>query len=127
MEELVIRHGASGDITVLRLEGKLDGTTSAALEQAIDAALAGGRRKLLVAMPGVTTVTSAGWGLLISVTKELKAQGGALAVADLKPQVKYSYDMLRIKSLVAAHGSETEAAEALRGGHDEVAGERTGE
>jgi anti-sigma B factor antagonist len=64
---LTIKSRTEGDIVVLELDGRLDGSPeSASMQEAIRVALDGGARKILVSLEGVQWINSIGVGYLVA-------------------------------------------------------------
>jgi anti-sigma B factor antagonist/stage II sporulation protein AA (anti-sigma F factor antagonist) len=61
---------------ILRLEGRLDATTSVQLENVLNNAIENKHTKILVDFSGVEYLSSAGMRVLLSMTKRLKGIGG---------------------------------------------------
>jgi anti-anti-sigma factor len=61
---------------ILRLEGRLDATTSVQLENVLNNAIENKHNKILVDFSGVEYLSSAGMRVLLSMTKRLKGIGG---------------------------------------------------
>jgi anti-anti-sigma factor len=61
---------------ILRLEGRLDATTSVQLENVLNNAIESKHTKILVDFSGVEYLSSAGMRVLLSMTKRLKSMNG---------------------------------------------------
>ncbi|HMB70190.1 MAG TPA: STAS domain-containing protein [bacterium] len=64
---LTIKNRAEGDVHVLELEGRLDGTPeSASIQDTIREVLEGGCRKVLISLEGLQWINSIGVGYLVA-------------------------------------------------------------
>ncbi len=102
-----------GAITVLAVQGSLDASTSAALEQRLAALLDTGERRLLCDLAGLTYVSSAGLRVFVSASKKLKAQAGQLALCALSAQVQRVFDLAGFSAFLTIRPAREEALAAL--------------
>ncbi len=103
------------DITVLALQGRLDGIASPQLEQRLDALLAGGARKVVFDCTALTYVSSAGLRVFLSGAKKLKSAGGRTAFAALTPAVHEVFELSGFHEVLAVHPSAADATASLAG------------
>lgn len=101
-----------GDVTLVALAGSLDSKTSPEAQQALDAILAGGGRKIAVDFTALDYVSSAGLRVMLGVAKKLGATGGALRTFGLNATVREVFDISGFSKILAVFPSE---AEALKG------------
>lgn len=80
-------------VTVVNVEGSIDGLTSPELEQALRQELAAGHTRLVLGMGGVDYTSSAGLRVMLATVKEARAQGGDLRVADVREHVRKVLDL----------------------------------
>ena len=101
-------------VQVVRLQGSVDASTSSQLESSLRGQLKEGAKKIAVSMKDVTFMSSAGWGLLLSVIKEIRASGGAIGVAAMSPEIRHVYNLLGMKAFVKEYKTVEEAVAALK-------------
>ncbi len=77
-----------GDAMLVRLQGRMDVVTAPAFDQECDKIMQGGNNFLVVDMGGLEYISSAGLRCILGVDKKIKAQGGKLALCNLKGMVK---------------------------------------
>jgi anti-sigma B factor antagonist len=65
--------------TILSLTGRIDTATAPTLEQAINKAIDGGNRKILLDFTAVTYISSGGLRVLLATAKKLKQPGDKYA------------------------------------------------
>lgn len=99
--------------TVLALSGRLDGLSSPALEQKVDALLAAGVRKLVFDCAALTYVSSAGLRVFLAAAKKMKTAGGAIAFAALTPPVAEVFELSGLSSILSLHPAREQALAAL--------------
>ena len=105
-----IRQRQAGNVTVLDIEGKITiGVGDVAVRDAVQTALAGGSKKILLNLEGVSTIDSAGVGELVSAYTTVTNRGGTLKLVNLPSKVN---DILQITQLITVfeiHDDEDEA------------------
>lgn len=99
-------------VTIVAIAGNLDSVTSPQAQQAIDAVLAAGARKLAVDFSALDYISSAGLRVMLGAAKKLGAAGGALRTFGLNDTVREVFDISGFSTILAVFPSE---AEALRG------------
>ncbi|MGH7682460.1 MAG: STAS domain-containing protein [Candidatus Eiseniibacteriota bacterium] len=105
VEEAVQNRGVS----VLRVSGYVDTTTSPDLERRLQALLRESRYHIVVDLAGVEYISSAGWGIFISEIREIREQGGDLKLAGMIADVREVFDLLEFENILKAY-PDTEAA-----------------
>ena len=97
-------------MSVLTLSGELtldDGDL--AFGRHVDQMIAAGRRHIVVDLAGVTYIDSAGVGMLVSESKRVSEQGGAMRLARLTARSHHLFAMLKLKFVFEIY-DEVEAA-----------------
>ena len=102
-----------GDLVHLKVAGSIDASTSPNVEQAVTAALAGGRKRLIFDMRGVSYISSAGLRAILLAAKQAKAGGGGVAVLGLQPDVEEVFTISGFGKIVPIAASDAEAREKL--------------
>lgn len=100
------------EITIVGIVGSLDSVSSPQAQQALDAVLAAGGRKLALDFSALDYISSAGLRVLLGTAKQLTAKGGALRLFGLNETVREVFDISGFSTILAVFPSE---AEALRG------------
>jgi anti-sigma B factor antagonist len=96
--------------TVLALSGRLDGLASPALEQKVDALIAGGARSIVFDCSGLGYVSSAGLRSFLTSAKKLKAAGGKASFAALTPAVHEVFELSGFLTVLTVHATTAAAA-----------------
>lgn len=78
---------ADGDTVVVAMTGEVDMATTPALREALVAAVDRGCRSVRVDLAGVTFMDSSGLSALVAGLRELRAQGGSMAMVNARPPV----------------------------------------
>jgi anti-sigma B factor antagonist len=99
VEEAVPNRGVS----VLRVSGYVDTTTSPELERRLQALLREKRFHIVVDLTRVEYISSAGWGIFISEIREIREHGGDLKLAGMIPDVREVFDLLEFENILHAY------------------------
>lgn len=95
--------------TILSLNGRIDTATAPELEQAINKAIDGGNRKILLDFTGVSYISSGGLRVLLATAKKLKNPGDKFAISGLSPEVLKILKLAGFTSIFSIYPSEGEA------------------
>lgn len=99
-----------GDVTILDAQGKITiGVGDVAVRDAVQTAVAAGRKKILLNLEKVSTIDSAGVGELVSAYTTVTNRGGEFKLVNMPPKVA---DILHITQLITVfevHDDEDEA------------------
>ena len=80
---------------VINLGGSLDTNTAPELESLLAAQLTPAIHLLVLDMKGLDYISSAGLRVVFKASKDMKAQGGKLAVANRQPQIVKVFDIVK--------------------------------
>jgi anti-anti-sigma factor len=100
------RHFTDGVLT-LAPGGRVDSTTSPALEEALTAAAS--ERRLIVDLSGVEYMSSAGLRVLLVTAKRMRAASAALVLCGLTDPVKQVFELAGFLPLFAVEPSRERA------------------
>ena len=110
-----IRQRQVGDVVVLDVSGKITiGVGDVAIRDAVQVALGGGARDILLNLQQANTIDSAGVGELVSAYTSVAHRGGKLKLVGLPPKVN---DILQITQLITVfevYDTEAEAVESFK-------------
>ena len=79
--------GPQSDISIIRVGGYIDTTTSSELERALDSLLKAGVVRVIIDLGNVDYISSAGWGIFISEIKGMRERNGDLKLARMIPDL----------------------------------------
>ncbi len=89
-----------GSVTVVEVVGSVDAVTAPRLGEALGAALAGGRPKLVVDLGGVGYASSAALRALLAGVKGARSAGGDLRLAAVTPDVAKVFELAGFDGIV---------------------------
>src|SRR6188474_2325324 len=89
-------------VSILRVSGYVDTTTSPDLERRLQALLKEKRFHIVVDLGRVEYISSAGWGIFISEIREIREHGGDLKLAGMIADVREVFDLLEFENILQA-------------------------
>ena len=105
-----IKRDESGDVVILRLEGKLMGGPDSDVFQAVVKELvAADRKKVLVDLGKVSWVNSTGLGILISGYTTLKNNGGSLKLVNVNKRIDQILMVTKLHTIFDSFDDEARA------------------
>lgn len=109
-----IRQRADSGVTVVDVAGVIDTGTTLILDEHLATVLREQRFRLVVNMSAVTYVSSAGWGLFISLLQKTREHQGDIKLAGMSTEVQNVFTMLAFSNLIAAYKTVEDAEAAFR-------------
>lgn len=98
----VEKAGPQSDISIIRVGGYIDTTTSSELERALDSLLKAGIFRVIIDLGNVDYISSAGWGIFISEIKGIRERSGDLKLARMIPDVYEVFELLEFHYILKA-------------------------
>jgi anti-sigma B factor antagonist len=86
----------SGEETILRIEGTLDAATAPDLRHVVDAVVDEGRLLITLELSGLRLIDSSGVGVIVSLFKRVRANGGQVRIQGLRDQPRAIFRLLRL-------------------------------
>ena len=90
-----------GDIVVVDVEGQLIVGNRQELKQKVLEELEGGARKFLIDFSSTGYIDSSGLGVLVSLSKKIREQGGELRLANLNEDLRTLFELTKLDTLFA--------------------------
>jgi len=97
--------GSRNQISIIRVGGYIDTTTSSEVERALMALLKQGRYKIIIDLGNVDYISSAGWGIFISEIKSIRENGGDLKLVRMIPDVYEIFELLEFHHILDVYDS----------------------
>lgn len=101
-------------VKVVKIEGEIRTEDARKLGETFETLLEDGDLDLVLDLDGVSYVTSAGLGHIVSVAAVLRRRGGNLGVAGLKGDVRKAFEVTRIDRVVEVCPNVSSAVDTLR-------------
>ncbi|MEE4312044.1 MAG: STAS domain-containing protein [candidate division KSB1 bacterium] len=101
--------GANNDISIIKVGGYIDTTTSAELEHSLDTLLKSNNYNIIIDLENVDYISSAGWGIFISELKGIRDRGGDLKLVKMMPDVYEVFELLEFHYILKAFDSIEDA------------------
>ncbi|MDE3052651.1 MAG: STAS domain-containing protein [Gemmatimonadota bacterium] len=88
-----------GDVSIVEIDGQLIVGNRQELKQKMLEALEAGARKLLVDFTKTGYIDSSGLGVLVSLSKKIREQGGELRLAALNEDLRTLFELTKLDTL----------------------------
>ncbi|HVA56834.1 MAG: STAS domain-containing protein [Gemmatimonadaceae bacterium] len=98
-----------GDISIVEIDGQLIVGNRQELKQKMLDALEHGARKLLVDFTKTGYIDSSGLGVLVSLSKKIREQGGELRLAALNEDLRTLFELTKLDTLFQISDSREQA------------------
>jgi anti-sigma B factor antagonist len=105
----VEKTGVQDNISIIKIGGYIDTTTSSELEHALNSLLKSGSFSIIIDLGNVDYVSSAGWGIFISEIKGIREKGGDLKLVRMIPEVYEVFELLEFHYILKAFDNIDEA------------------
>jgi anti-sigma B factor antagonist len=106
-------HKHPGDILVIEVEGQLIVGNRQELKQKVLDALEAGSKKFLIDFTRTGYIDSSGLGVLVSLSKKIRDEGGDLRLAGLNEDLRTLFELTKLDTLFAITDSAAEALAAF--------------
>jgi anti-sigma B factor antagonist len=97
------------DVTVIDVEGQLIVGNRQELKQKVLEELENGSRKFLIDFTSTGYIDSSGLGVLVSLSKKIREQGGELRLANLNEDLRTLFELTKLDTLFHISGNREEA------------------
>lgn len=101
--------GVDNNISVIKVGGYIDTTTSAELEHSLESLLKQNCYNIIIDLANVDYISSAGWGIFISEIKGIREKGGDLKLVSMVPDVYEVFELLEFHYILKAFDTLQEA------------------
>jgi len=101
------------DITVVDVEGQLIVGNRQELKQKVLDELEKGERKFLIDFSQTGYIDSSGLGVLVSLSKKIREQGGELRLANLNDDLKTLFELTKLDTLFQIADTRERALESF--------------
>jgi anti-anti-sigma factor len=101
------------DIIILKLEGRLDATTSSQIESKVASITESGKNKVIFNLQNMDYLSSAGMRVLLSVSKKFKSLNGKFIVCCLNDEVLEIIKMAGFNQILHIVSSEDKALQEI--------------
>jgi len=109
MEGIQLKVENNNNISVIKVGGYIDTTTSSELEHHLTKLLERGSYNIVIDLGNVDYVSSAGWGIFISEIKGIREKGGDLKLVSMIPEVYEVFELLEFHYILKAFESLEDA------------------
>jgi anti-sigma B factor antagonist len=99
---------------ILAVNGEIDVHTAPQFKQAVVGLITEGTRHVIIDLGGVGYMDSSGFSTLLSATKRLRPEGGAVHLVGARPVIQRMLHLTRLDTLLEVHPTLEEAVTATR-------------
>jgi len=99
---------------IVSLSGHVEQEHQAPLEKFLDKVMYQGSRNLLFDMSKLLSMSSSGWGVMVSCLQRLKKHGGAIAFCAMDGEVRQCFRVLELDKLFSTYNSIFEALRTIK-------------
>ncbi len=101
--------GSQNQISIIKVGGFIDTTTSSEVERSLNSLLKQGRFNIIIDLGNVDYISSAGWGIFISEIKSIREHNGDLKLVRMIPDVYEIFELLEFHHILDVYDSVNEA------------------
>ena len=101
--------GNHNQVSVIKVGGFIDTTTSSEVERALTSLLKQNRFNIVIDLGNVDYISSAGWGIFISEIKSIREHNGDLKLVRMIPDVYEIFELLEFHHILDVYDSVEEA------------------
>ena len=105
----VSQDGAGADVTVVDVEGQLIVGNRQELKQKVLERLEDGARKFVIDFSDAGYIDSSGLGVLVSLSKKIREQGGELRLSGLNEDLRTLFELTKLDTLFRISDTRGEA------------------
>jgi anti-sigma B factor antagonist len=102
-----------GEVLVVDVDGQLIVGNRQELKSRVLEELEGGARKFLVDFSSTGYIDSSGLGVLVSLSKKIREQGGELRLSSLNEDLRTLFELTKLDSLFRIHDTRDEALQGF--------------
>ena len=104
---------SKNEITVARLEGRLDAAAVRNHRDELKKATEGLDKWMVLNMDKVDFIDSSGLGLIVSLVRNARENSADVAISNLSPQAQTLFELTRMTRIFSIYADENTAIEAL--------------
>ena len=100
-------------VTLVEVEGQLIVGNRQELKQQVLEQLEGGDRKFVIDFAGTGYIDSSGLGVLVSLSKKIREQGGELRLSNLNDDLRTLFELTKLDTLFRIADDKEQALEGF--------------
>jgi anti-sigma B factor antagonist len=103
----------NGDVTLVEVEGQLIVGNRQELKQQVLEQLEGGDLKFIIDFANTGYIDSSGLGVLVSLSKKIREQGGELRLSSLNEDLRTLFELTKLDTLFQIADDKRQALEGF--------------
>ncbi len=109
----ILSQTLEGNIILLRLNGRLDATTSPQVRETLQTLLEQDRPKIIIDLQDVPFIDSSGLASLVSGLRMAREKDGIIALSAIQPQAQTVFRLTMLDRIFPIHPTSAEAQQSL--------------
>ena len=105
----------NGETLIAMAEDRVDGTNASEFQQALESAISGSDRVVVLDCENLTYISSAGLRVVLLTARALQRQNSKFAVCSLSEQIREVFEISGFDKIIPVHPTRSEAIGALGG------------
>ena len=102
-----------GGVVLIRLNGRLDATTSPEVRETLQKLLESDQPKIVIDLQDVPFIDSSGLASLVSGLRMAREKGGIIALSGIQPQAQTVFRLTMLDRIFPIHPTYNEAKQSL--------------
>ena len=103
----------SGEVTLIEVEGQLIVGNRQELKQQVLEQLEGGDQKFVIDFANTGYIDSSGLGVLVSLSKKIREQGGELRLSSLNEDLRTLFELTKLDTLFRITDDKAQALDGF--------------
>jgi anti-sigma B factor antagonist len=103
----------SGDVSLIEVEGQLIVGNRQELKQQVLEQIEGGDRKFVIDFANTGYIDSSGLGVLVSLSKKIREQGGELRLSSLNEDLRTLFELTKLDTLFRITDDKAQALDGF--------------
>jgi len=103
----------NGDVSLIEVEGQLIVGNRQELKQQVLEQIEGGDRKFVIDFANTGYIDSSGLGVLVSLSKKIREQGGELRLSSLNEDLRTLFELTKLDTLFRITDDKAQALEGF--------------
>jgi anti-sigma B factor antagonist len=113
IDSMSFRVSRNGEVTLVEVEGQLIVGNRQELKQQVLEQLEGGDRKFVIDFANTGYIDSSGLGVLVSLSKKIREQGGELRLSSLNEDLRTLFELTKLDTLFKIADSKDKALQGF--------------
>jgi anti-sigma B factor antagonist len=114
MSGFTIETKKTGEVSVITCAGTIDYSNFNHGDDAVKKVIETGKSKIIFDLGEVNHISSSGWTVFLGNIRTAREKGGDIILANMNPEVKYTFKLLELDNLIDYFDTVEEAEKSMR-------------